>query len=92
MPEVVNSFGMQLGRAYVEGLYDLDVYGRISKYTGPVQILHGDQDRLVPISYSEKAHEAYKNSSFKVMPGAGHGFRGEVQQEAIGIIKEFLGR
>jgi pimeloyl-ACP methyl ester carboxylesterase len=46
----------------------------------------------VPISYSEKAHEAYKNSSFKVMPGAGHGFRGEVQQEAIGIIKEFLER
>ena len=92
MPEVVNSFGMQLGRAYVEGLYDLDVYGRISRYTGPVQIIHGDSDRLVPISYSEKAHEAYKNSSFKVMPGAGHGFRGEVQQEAIGIIKEFLER
>jgi pimeloyl-ACP methyl ester carboxylesterase len=68
----------------------LDVYGRISRYIGPVQILHGDQDRLMPISYSEKAHEAYKNSSFKVMPGAGHGFRGEVQQEAIGIIKEFL--
>ena len=92
MPEVVNSFGMQLGRAYVEGLYDLDVYGRISRYTGPVQIIHGDSDRLVPISYSEKAHEAYKNSSFKVMPGAGHGFRGAVQQESIGIIKEFLGR
>ena len=62
------------------------------------ELFHGvlfkleDSVRLVPISYSEKAHEAYKNSSFKVMPGAGHGFRGEVQQEAIGIIKEFLGR
>ena len=90
MPEVVNSFGMQLGRAYVEGLYDLDVYGRIARYKGPVQIIHGDQDRLVPISYSEKAHEAYRNSAFKVMPGAGHGFRGKVQEEAIGIIKNFL--
>ena len=92
MPEVVNSFGMQLGRAYVEGLYDLDVYGRISNYKGEVQIIHGDQDRLVPISYSEKAHGAYKNSSFKVIPGAGHGFRGKVQQEAIEIIKTFLMR
>ena len=90
MPEVVNSFGMQLGRAYVEGLYDLDVYGRIARYKGPVQIIHGDQDRIVPISYSEKAHEAYRNSAFKVMPGAGHGFRGKVQEEAIGIIKNFL--
>ncbi|MBQ8060651.1 MAG: alpha/beta fold hydrolase [Bacteroidales bacterium] len=90
MPEVVNSFGMQLGRAYVEGLYDLDVYGRIARYEGQVQILHGDQDRLVPISYSEKAHEAYRNSAFKVMPGAGHGFRGKVQEEAIEIIKNFL--
>ena len=92
MPEVVNSFGMQLGRAYVEGLYDLDVYGRISRFTGKVQIIHGDQDRLVPVSYSEKAHEAYRNSVFKVMPGAGHGFRGKVQEEAIEIIKDFLAR
>ena len=92
MPEIDNSFGMQLGRAYVEGLYDLDVYGRISKYEGPVQIIHGDQDRLVPVSYSEKAHVAYKNSSFKVMPGAGHGFRGKDQEEAIEIIKTFLKR
>lgn len=92
MPEIDNSFGMQLGRAYVEGLYDLDVYGRIARYEGPVQIIHGDQDRLVPVSYSEKAHAAYKNSSFKVMPGAGHGFRGKDQEEAIEIIKAFLKR
>ena len=92
MPEIDNSFGMQLGRAYVEGLYDLDVYGRISRYEGPVQIIHGDQDRLVPVSYSEKAHAAYKNSFFKVMPGAGHGFRGKDQEEAIEIIKDFLKR
>jgi hypothetical protein len=92
MPEIDNSFGMSLGRAYVEGLYDLDVYGRISRYEGPVQIIHGDQDRLVPVSYSEKAHAAYKNSSFKVMPGAGHGFRGKDQEEAIEIIKAFLKR
>ena len=92
MPEIENSFGMPLGRAYVEGLYDLDVYGRISRYDGPVQIIHGDQDRLVPVSYSEKAHKAYKNSSFKVIPGAGHGFRGKDQEEAIEIIKAFLKR
>ena len=92
MPEIDNSFGMSLGRAYVEGLYDLDVYGRIARYEGPVQIIHGDQDRLVPVSYSEKAHAAYKNSSFKVMPGAGHGFRGKDQEEAIEIIKAFLKR
>ena len=93
MPEIDNSFGgMPLGRAYVEGLYDLDVYGRIAWYEGPVQIIHGDQDRLVPVSYSEKAHAAYKNSTFKVMPGAGHGFRGKDQEEAIEIIKAFLKR
>lgn len=92
MPKVVNSFGMQLGRAYVKDLYDLDVYGRISRYEGPVQIIHGDHDTLVPISYSERAHEAYRNSDFKVMPGAGHGFRGKDQKKAIEIIRDFLKR
>ena len=54
MPEIDNSFGgMPLGRAYVEGLYDLDVYGRIARYEGPVQIIHGDQDRLVPVSVAK---------------------------------------
>lgn len=90
MPETENSFGMKLGRAYVEGLYDLDVYGRISNYKGRVLIIHGDKDRLVPVSYSKKANRAYRRCTLKVISGAGHGFRGSEQTKAIDYINDWI--
>ncbi len=90
MPETENSFGMKLGRAYVKDLYDLDVYGRISNYKGRVLIVHGDKDRLVPISYSKKANRAYRRCTLKTIQGAGHGFRGSELTKAIEYVNDFL--
>ncbi len=90
MPEEMDFWGMKLGHAYLEGLYDLDVYKTVSQYEGPVSIFHGDQDKVVNVSYSERALEAYKNATLKVLPGEGHGFKPEVQKEVIGEIAELL--
>jgi pimeloyl-ACP methyl ester carboxylesterase len=33
---------------------NLDVYGRSCAYTGPVRIIHGDQDEIAPIAYARR--------------------------------------
>lgn len=90
MPEVVDFWGMKLGRAYLEGLYDLDVYGTIGQYEGPVAIFHGDKDPVVNLSYSERAQQTYKNAALTVLPGEGHGFSPEAQGQVIEAIKTLL--
>ena len=66
----------------------------ISNYTGPVKLIHGEKDSCVPICYSEKAKKVYKDVSFNVIKGAGHGFDGEdskfAREQSIVFIKEHL--
>jgi len=90
MPEEVDMWGTPLSHTYLEGLHDLDVYADICRYEGPVHIYHGDKDAIVPLSYSEKAQESYKDAVLTVMPGEGHGFRPEAQKSVIESIAEEL--
>lgn len=90
MPEEVDFWGMKLGHAYLEGLYDLDVYGHISKYQGPVYIFHGDNDQVVPVKYSVEAEKAYKNATLTIYPGEGHGFSPATQSQTLDSIKELI--
>jgi len=52
----------------------------------PILLIHGDEDDLVPLSASETMYAALQEhgvtSNFIVIEGAGHGFRGEDQEEA----------
>ena len=46
----------------------------IRAYRNPVLIIHGTDDPVVPLSYSERAAETYENAELKIIKGAGHGF------------------
>lgn len=70
-------FGIKVGRIYDEDAASVDIYKEIKKYERNVLIIHGDYDRIVPVSYSERAYHTYKNASLYVVPGAGHGFNGQ---------------
>ncbi len=52
----------------------------------PTLLIHGDQDTLVPASNSEIIYKAFQQHKVKsqiiVIPGAGHGFRGEDAKRA----------
>lgn len=90
MPEEMDVWGTKIGHAYVEGLYGLDVYPTITKYEGRVRIFHGDEDNVVPLSYSERAQKEYKDAVLTVMPGQGHGFSPEATEVVISGIKDCL--
>ena len=52
----------------------------------PTLLIHGDKDDLVPISNSQRIHEAFQQnkvkSEFITIAGAGHGFQGEDAKRA----------
>ncbi len=81
-PETSTLLGMRIGRIYSEDVTSFDIYEHMAAYDGPVLILHGDKDRLVPMSYSERAVKAFPDAELIVMPGQGHGFMGKGRENA----------
>lgn len=83
---------LKFSAAYLAQAATMDAYRLIAPYRGPVLILHGDRDTLVPLSASQRALEAYASARLTVIPGAGHGFAGadadRVRRESL----DFLGK
>lgn len=90
IPDTYYLMWMTVGRAYAEKLLDYDIYEAISHYDKDVLIIHGDEDSIVPLSYSEKAVEVYDSARLEVLPGAGHGFYGSDAEQAVTWILEYL--
>lgn len=59
---------------------------QVSKDDPPTLLVHGDQDKLVPIDHSEKILAAFKKedvtAELVVIEGAAHGFRGDDGKQA----------
>lgn len=92
IPERENFGGSILGKVYSEKLMDYDVYDVIPAYTGPVLIIHGDNDDVVDYSYSERAKEVYQNAQLVRLPGEIHGFTGDGRKKAARLSYDFLQR
>ena len=73
-PAYVKCFGiMKLGREYILTTQHLDIYGTAAAYEGPVRIIHGSKDTIVPMSCSDKYMEAYAdNAELIVVDGENH--------------------
>ncbi|MDE7330007.1 MAG: alpha/beta hydrolase [Clostridia bacterium] len=59
---------------YPKSAINIDVYGIIEKISAPILIIHGNNDKIVNISYAEKAVKTAKSGKLSVLAGAGHGF------------------
>ena len=73
-PEYIKCFGtMKLGREYILTTQELDIYGTAKDYTGPVRLIHGSKDTIVPMSCSERYVETYGDrSELIVVEGENH--------------------
>ena len=82
-PETSRVLGQTISRKYNEAAVSFDLYDLLDGYPGPVLILHGDQDPIVPLRYSERAARVFPHAQLVVMPGQGHGFMGQARTEAM---------
>lgn len=67
-----------------------------AKDTAPVLILHGDNDKAVPLQQSQALDSALRkagaNSTLRIVKGAGHDFKQLRQGETAELINNFLDR
>lgn len=96
-PEYIRCWGfMKLGREYLITTQQLDIFGTASAYHGPVLLLHGDKDSIVPLWCSEKYLETYGDrATLRVIPGVNHTItthRKEVVQYAVDFFRQVFGK
>lgn len=73
-PSTYRIMGLPVGRKYAQDVWDMDAIDAIRDYAGDVLLIHGDRDGIVPISYSQRAKEAYQHAQLVTIEGGGHGF------------------
>ncbi|MCR5777369.1 MAG: alpha/beta fold hydrolase [Lachnospiraceae bacterium] len=87
-------YGIEVGKkSYIDNM-SFDIYDMIGDYNKDVLIVHGEDDPVVPLSYSERAVKTYKSAELKTIPKAEHGFKGNdidtAAQYAIEFVKEHI--
>lgn len=63
-----------------------------TEHTGPVLILHGDSDRMVPPANVDALRKAFPDAQTQIFPDSGHGVVSQNRQAVAGIIDRFLRR
>ena len=95
VPETFWCGPMKLGRRYVTDVIEMDPYEIIHQYTGKVLIIHGNQDKIVDISYALRAVETYSQAGadveMKIIDKGGHMFFRPIHAyKALGYIREYV--
>ena len=88
-PEYINVYGFRIGREYILSAQGLPIGEEMSCYTGPVCLLHGTCDFIVPVSGSDRLARLFPNCEYHRIRGTGHIFlfrRPRVRR----LIQEFL--
>ncbi len=90
IPERLDLMGMTVGARYCRDVLSVDIYQAARGYGGPVLILHGTSDTLVPVSCSERAVRTFPDAKLIRMEGAGHVFRGGDADKAARLALTFV--
>lgn len=90
IPDVHNVWEVPLGKAFFETLHNFNVFEHTGKFKKDVLIIHGDEDNIVPLEYSQKANEIYTNSKLKIFQGEGHGFSHKNNIQVAEMISDFI--
>lgn len=81
--------GIKIGRDYIVTAQTLPIYDTALQYQGPVLMLHGTSDIIVPYTYSLRYNDIYQNGSLRLIKGVDHSFNG-YEKEAADIVANFF--
>lgn len=80
IPDYVRVFFIKkVGRRYFEVAQKLDIYGKSCVYSGPVCLIHGTEDDIVPYRYSEEYQKRYPNAILHLIDNENHLFSKKAQ-------------
>lgn len=93
IPETVTVPGRNLhvGRNYFVTAQTLPIYETALQYEGPVILVHGTADRIVPYTYSERYKQGYKDARLCLLPGVDHSFTdAQSRARAASLVSSFI--
>lgn len=90
VPEEFSFEWFQAGYPYVADIWEYNPFDEIGQYPGPVLILHGTSDPIVPYLWSRQAESIFPDAELILLKGAGHGFSGVYFDESLDDILQFL--
>lgn len=92
-PEYIKCFGMmKVSREYILSTQQLDIYGTAEAYNGPVRIIHGSDDTLVPMWCSEDFKRTYgERAELIVVENENHRISRKTKQVAALVVDFFKG-
>ena len=90
VPEEMETIkGLTLGGDYIRVAQTIHAEDAIDRFPGPVLLLHGDQDDVVPLEDSRTAAERYRRCQLAVIPGETHHFD-RCTERMQAIIRDWL--
>ncbi|MCR5763099.1 MAG: lysophospholipase [Treponema sp.] len=89
IPEKVIFGDRELSGDYIRVAQTLHVEDEIKRFEGPVYIVHGDADEVVPYHYAQEAAKLYKNATLVPIHGADHCFYMHIPEMADAIKRFF---
>lgn len=90
IPDVVDFWGVKLGKCYFTVAKKIDVYKKIGSYEKPILFMHGSVDKVVNVDYSKRAVPLYKNAVLEIYPGEDHGFGPEAAPRMRKMTADFF--
>lgn len=90
IPETLHFWDLTLGRVFFETLRGLDPFLLLPGLDLPVLMLHGDQDPIVPLAYSQRALTLFPHAQLAVFPGEAHGFTPDAGRRADEMTAAFV--
>ena len=91
VPKTFDFWGLKLGKAFIEDIWTMDVFGTIGKKNKkPVYILQGDKDNIAPLAHSQRAQKLYADAELVIMKGQGHGFSPAAGTTAMKKVLAFM--
>lgn len=92
IPRTVKFDGFPLGSIFYSTLYDIQMPEVVAACNTPVCIVHGDADTLVPLESVSEIYTHFPSYELTVLPGQGHGFRGDMKEQCDQLCLDFLNR
>ena len=90
IPDTMKLLGKTVGRIYNKDVLSFDIYTLMPQYSGKTLIIHGSDDSLVPLSYSERAVKTFPDAKLIKLDGAGHVFYGNAMRKAADDAVKFV--
>lgn len=83
LPRRMDGETLKVGRNYIQTAMTLPIYETAAQYTGPVLIIQGTHDRIVPYTYAERYHEKLPQSELRLISDEDHSFTKTCDETAL---------